>query len=170
MVSSPPLGHRSARDRVAERVSAASYGTVLVLAALAAVDADDVESGLGWELITGVGVATWVAHLYAEVLGDHLRHVAAPGRREISHAAADGFLIPLAAVLPASMLLLGRVEVLAARPALWAAVAVAVVQLALVGGFVGRAVSPEGSSVSRYAGATALFGVVVVALKVVLGH
>ena len=45
------------RDRLAERLSAASYGTILVLAALALIDADDVSSGLGWELVTGVGAA-----------------------------------------------------------------------------------------------------------------
>jgi hypothetical protein len=59
-------------------VSAACYGTVLVLASLALIDADDVASGIGWELVTGVGVATWVAHLYAEVIGDHLRRCCAP--------------------------------------------------------------------------------------------
>ena len=76
------------RERLAERLSAACYGTVLVLAALPLIDADEVSSGLGWELVTGVGVATWVAHLYAEVVGDHLRHGsgARPGRDQPSHA------------------------------------------------------------------------------------
>ena len=47
-------------------MSAASYGTILVLAALALIDADDVSSGLGWELAWASGAATWIAHLYAE--------------------------------------------------------------------------------------------------------
>jgi hypothetical protein len=68
------------------------------------------------------------------------------------------------------MLLLGRVDVLAPRTALWVAVGVAVLQLVGLGGFVGRAVSPHGSSASRYAATTAAFGVVVVALKLVLSH
>ena len=37
-------------------VSAACYGTVLVLAALPLIDADEVSSGLGRDLVTGVGV------------------------------------------------------------------------------------------------------------------
>ena len=157
-------------ERVAERLSAACYGTVLVLAALPLIDSDEVSSGLGWELVTGVGVATWVAHLYAEVVGDRLRHDAALDRREIRRAAADGFPILLAAVLPAVVLLLGRLGVLIPRTALWVAVGVACLQLVAVGAFVGRTVSPRGSNVSLYAAATAVFGTIVVILKVVLGH
>ncbi len=72
------------RERIAELLSAACYGTVLVLVALPLIDTDEVSSGLGWELVTGVGVATWVAHLYAEVVGDHLRHGPPLGRAEIT--------------------------------------------------------------------------------------
>ena len=170
MTTSDVLEPESRRAHLAERVSAASYGTVLVLAALPLIDADEVESGLGWELVTGVGVATWVAHLYAEVVGDRLRHDAALDLREIRHAAVDGFPILLAAVLPAVVLLLGRLDVLTPRTALWAAVSVACLQLVAVGVFVGRTVSPHGSSVSLYAVATAVFGTLVVVLKVALGH
>jgi hypothetical protein len=156
--------------RLAERVSAASYGTILVLAALALVNADDVASGWGWELVTGVGVATWLAHLYAEVVGDHLRHRAAHETAELRRAMADGFPIVLAALVPAVMLLLGRLDVIAERVALWAAVGVAFLQLVGLGAFVGSAVSPRHSSTWLYAGVTAAFGTVVVGLKVALGH
>ena len=158
------------RERLAELVSAASYGTVLVLASLAVIDADDVASGWGWELVTGVGLATWVAHLYAEVVGDHLRHTAAHERREIWRAMADGLPILLAAVPPAILLLLGRIDVLAHRVALWGSVVVALLQLVGVGGFVGSAVPDRDSNTWRYAAATAAFGTIVVVLKIVLGH
>ena len=118
-------------------MSAASYGTILVLAALALIDTDDVSSGLGWELVTGVGAATWIAHLYAELVGDHLRHPsAALDGTEVARAAADGLPILLAAIPPAIMLLLGRLEVLDERGALWAAVVIAVVQLGAIGAYV----------------------------------
>jgi hypothetical protein len=158
------------RQRLAERVTAACYGTVLVLAALAVIESDDVASGLGWELVTGVGVATWVAHLHAEVVGDHLRHTAVLDRKEITRAMADGFPILLATVLPAVMLLLGRLDVLDHRVAVWASVAVAVLQLAGVGCFVGFAVSAHSSRAWLFTAVTAAFGVTVVALKVVLSH
>jgi hypothetical protein len=161
---------RSPRERLSERVSAASYGSVLVLAALALLGADDVASGWGWELATGVGLATWIAHLYAQVVGDHLRNRAAHGSTELTRAMADGSPILLAAVLPAVVLGLGRLEVLADRVALWAAVGVAFLQLVGLGAFVGSAVAPGRSNTWLYAGVTAAFGLAVVTLKVTLGH
>jgi hypothetical protein len=151
-------------------VSAAAYGTVLVLGGLALIDPDDVGSGLGWELVTGVGVATWVAHFYAEIVGDHVRRTEALGRREITKVMRDGLPILAATVGPAVMLLLGRLDVLGHRGALWAATGVALVQLVGVGVFVGLAVSADRSRAWRFAGLTAAFGVTVVALKVGLGH
>ena len=169
-VRTPDRVQRSPRERLAERVSAASYGTVLVLAALAVLDAGDVASGLGWGLVTGVGLATWVAHIYAEIVGDHLRHRAAHESTELRRAMADGAPILLAAVPPAVMLLLGRLGVIADRVALWAAVGVAFIQLVGLGAFVGSAVSSRHSSTWRYGAVTAAFGAIVVSLKVVLGH
>ena len=157
-------------ERLAERLSAACYGTVLVLAALPLIDADEVTSGLGWELVTGVGVATWLAHLFAEVVGDHVRHRSSPGRAEIVGAMADGLPILLAAVLPAAVLLLGRLDVLEPRAALWGAVVVAIGQLVGVGAFVGAAVSTRGAWVGGYALGTAVIGVAVVSIKLILGH
>jgi hypothetical protein len=159
------------RERLAARVSAASYGTILVLTSLAAIEPDAVESGWGWELVTAVGLATWVAHLYSEIVGDHLLDEEAHGGgSEVTRAATDGAPILLAAVLPAVMLLLGRVDVLAARVALWLAVAVALGQLVGLGAFVGSAVTERRSRAGRYAVATGAYGLAVVTLKVALGH
>jgi hypothetical protein len=158
------------RDRLPEQVSAASYGTVLVLASLALIDPDEVASGLGWELVTAVGLATWLAHLYAEVVGDLLRHAVARARREIKHAMGDGLPILLAALLPAIVLGLGRLDVVAPRVALWASVVVAFLQLVGLGGFVGMTVSGRRVDAWRYMAGTGGFGLVVVVLKIVLGH
>jgi hypothetical protein len=158
------------RERLAEWVSAASYGSVLILVSLALIDADEVVSGIGWELVTGVGVATWIAHFYAEVVGDHLRNPEAHEPHELRRAMADGLPILLAALLPAVMLILGRLEVLVPRTALWAAVAVALLQLVGLGVFVGWLVSGRRRYAWRYAAATATFGIAVVALMVALGH
>jgi hypothetical protein len=143
---------------------------VLVLTSLVLIDAEEVSSGLGWELVTGVGVATWIAHFYAEVVGDHLRRGATLDSAEIGRAMVDGVPILLAAVPPAVMLLLGRLEVLEERVALWLAVAVALVQLAGVGAIVGSSVSTRSNSAWSYAAATAVVGFAVVVLKLALGH
>jgi hypothetical protein len=157
-------------DRLSEQLSAACYGTVLVLAALPLIDADAVSTGLGWELVTGVGVATWVAHLYAEIVGDHLRRGAPANRAEITRAMIDGLPILLAAVPPAVVLALGRLDVLEPRTALWTAVFVAIAQLVGVGAFVGGSLSPRGGGRWTYAAGTALIGLGIVSLKLVLGH
>ncbi len=158
------------RNRLAELVTAATYGTVLVLAALVVTDYDDVASGLGLELVARIGVTTWLAHLYAEVVEDHLRRTDRHAHGEIGRAMADGSPILLATLLPAVALVLGRVDVVPDGAALWAAVAIAVLQLMLVGGFVGRAVSTKESRTWSYAAATTAFGVVVVVLKALLSH
>lgn len=168
MPETKPMSHQQ-RDRLAERVSAASYGTILIIASLLVVEADDVESGLGWELVVGVGVATWLAHLYAEVLGNHVRNVEAAQAHEVRKAMADGLPILLAAVLPAVALLLGRLGVLEPRQALWAAVIISIIQLVGIGVFVG-AVSEQTSNSWRYAAVAAGFGLAVVMLLVALGH
>ncbi|HJS71214.1 MAG TPA: hypothetical protein VJ858_00670 [Acidimicrobiia bacterium] len=160
---------REQRDRLAERVSAASYGTVLIIAALLVVEEDDVASGWGWELVVGVGAATWLAHLYAEVLGNHVRRVDATEPHEVRKAMVDGLPILLAAVFPAVALGLGRLEVLPPRQALWIAVIVSIVQLVAIGALVG-AVSEQRSASWRYAAAAAAFGLGVVLLLVGLGH
>ncbi|MFZ0013971.1 MAG: hypothetical protein WAL25_07630, partial [Acidimicrobiia bacterium] len=108
------LGDAS-RERMSERVSAASYGTVLIIASLLVVEADDVLSGWGWELVTGVGVATWLAHIFAAVLGNHVRNAEAHQPHEMRKAMTDGLPILLAAVLPAIALALGSLGVVAPR-------------------------------------------------------
>jgi hypothetical protein len=158
------------KERLSEWVSAASYGSVLILVSPILIDADDVTSGIGWELVTGVGLATWIAHFYAEIIGDHLRNPEAHEPREIRQAMADGSPILLAAVVPALALGLGRLGVLAPSAALRWAVAAALIQLVGLGVFVGLLVSGQRHYVWRYAAVTATFGAIVVALMVALGH
>jgi hypothetical protein len=168
--ANPKPATRWPAERLAEWATAAVYGTVLVLSALAAVDDDKVSSGFGWELLMGVGAATWVAHLYAEVVGDHLRHGAALERHELLRSMADGLPIPLAALPPAAVLLLGRLDVLEPRVALWVSVLVAVLQLMGVGALVATAAPFAGARPWWYAAVTGAIGLAVVIIKVLLGH
>lgn len=160
----------SPRERLARRVSAASYGTILVLGALVFVRADQVSSGLGWELVTGVGLATWVAHLYAEVLGDHVLTDTALNRAELKRAMTDGLPILLAAVPPATLLLLGRTGLLDPGTAVTTAVVVGLGQLVGLGALIGALPSRGMARTWSYAAFTLLIGVVVVALRLFLKH
>jgi hypothetical protein len=165
-----PEHPREPSERAAERVAAGAYGTVLVLGALVLLDRDDVAHGWGWELLTGVGIATWLAHLYAEVVGDHVRHTAVPGRAELTRSMTDGLPILLAAVPPAAVLMLGRLELLDPGTALRLAAVVAAVQLVGVSLYVGLRVAPHDRGALVLAGVTAVVGAAVVVAQVSLGH
>jgi hypothetical protein len=156
--------------RRAEWATAAVYGTVLVLAALAVIDEENVSSGLGWELVVGVGATTWIAHLYAEVVGDDLRHGSALERDEVVRSMVDGLPIIVASLPPAVVLVLGRLDVLGSRAALWVAFVVAFLQLVGVGAMIGAALPSPGVKPWRYAAVTALIGLAVVFIKLLLGH
>jgi hypothetical protein len=158
------------RERLAELVSAASYGSVLVVAALTVVGVSDVALGHGAELVAGVGLATWLAHLYAEVLGRHVRHPEPLHRSEITRDAIDGSPILAATVPPAVVLLLGRLDLLTDNTARIVAILVAVLQLLGIGAFVARVAPAPPAASWTFAAATAGIGLAVVVLTVLLGH
>ncbi|HKE71977.1 MAG TPA: hypothetical protein VKB57_00070 [Acidimicrobiales bacterium] len=158
------------RERQAELVSAGTYGTVLVLAAISVIGVGDVEAGHGAELIAGVGVATFLAHLFAELLGEHVRHDEPVRTAHVTAAAVDGSPILAATVLPAVALLLGRLDVVGADTARLAAIVVAVLQLVGLGLLVGRLAPARQAAGWVFAAGAAVAGVVVVVLTVALGH
>jgi hypothetical protein len=161
---------RLPRERLAELVSAASYGSVLVLAALSVVGLSDVALGHGVELVAGVGGATWIAHLFAEVLGGHVHRQEALESRELTRAMVDGSPILAATVVPALVLLLGRVDVLDDGTARGLAIIVAVLQLMGIGVLVGHVAPTRTAAKWIFAVAAAGIGLVVGALTVLLGH
>ena len=153
-------------------MSAAAYGSVLVLAAIALLDAHQVSGGIGWEVVTGVGVATWVAHLYAEIVADHAGAGAPLRATELGRAAVDGLPIIVAAATPAVVLGLGSVGVLDESVALWMAAAVGVAQLFAVGFFVASSMRSLGQlrGMLSFAALTAAIGVAAVAVKLSIRH
>ena len=161
---------RSHQERLGERIGAAAYGTVLVLVALTAIEVSEVGEGHGSELVLGVGGATWVAHLFAELLGEHVRHGEPVSWTEARRASIDGSPILVATLLPALLLLLGRVELLSHESARNLAIVAGVLQLSLVGGIVARSTPGSPTPAWSFAISTAVAGVAVVALKVALGH
>lgn len=161
---------RMPRDRVAELVSAACYGSVLVLAALSVIGVSEVALGHGAELVAGVGLATWLAHIFAELLGGHVRHPEPLRRSEVMRAVVDGSPVLASTVLPASVLLFGRLDLLTDTAARIGAIVIAVVQLFAIGAFVARVAPVPPSASWIFAAATAATGVAVVVLTVLLGH
>jgi len=157
-------------DRVAERVRAASYGAVLVIAALGVTTVADVELGYSAELVFGVGAATWIAHLYAELLGRQVIEGQPLWRADVRDAMVDGSPILLTTVLPAIVLIVGRGDAVSAKTTLGCAIGVAFAQLAGICVFAARA-SPRVGHEGWIVGAvTASIGIAVGIAVVVLGH
>jgi hypothetical protein len=161
---------RLPRERLAELVSAASYGCVLVLGALTVIGVSDVALGQGTELLAGVGVATWVAHLFAELVGGQVHRPEPLDRREVERAAVDGSPILASAVLPAIALLLGRLDVMNDATARIVAMLLAIAQLLAIGAFVTRVAPARPKAGWVFAAVVAGVGIAVVALTVLLGH
>lgn len=147
------------------------YGTIVVLAALAA-GGKAFENDL-WHLAAIVVVTVlvlWIAHFYAHGLGESLE----AGRRldltELGAIAGRELAIPLAAVVPAATLALGAIGVFRGSTAVWLAIGICVATLA-VQGLRYAAVERLGSVATVAAVAFNLaLGLAIVALKVIVAH
>jgi hypothetical protein len=157
-------------ERLAEVVSAAGYGSVLVLAALSVIGVSEVALGHGSELVAGVGLATWLAHIFAELLGGHVRHPLPLHRSEVVRSLVDGSPILAASVLPAIVLGFGRLDLVSDTTARIAAIVVAILQLLGIGALVEQVAPARPATRWTFAAATAGIGLAVVALTVLLGH
>ena len=150
---------------------AAAYGCVLVLGGLTVLGVSDIALGQGAELIAGVGVATWIAHLFAEIVGDHVHRPQPLDRREVERAAVDGSPILASAVLPAIVLALGRFNLMTDATARIVAILVAIAQLLAIGSVRDQS-GPGAAATARwvFAALVAGVGIAVVILTVLLGH
>jgi hypothetical protein len=152
-------------------IAGAVYGTIVVLAAVTAggkAFQDDL-----WRLVAIVVTTVlvlWLAHVYAHGLGESIRIGRRLDAAEFGTIARRELAIPIAAVAPTAVLVLGAVELIESRTAVWLAIAVGVVTLALQGLRYARVerLGRAGTLVS--VSANLALGLVIVALKVVVAH
>jgi hypothetical protein len=110
------------------------YGTIVVLAVLGAggkAYKDDL-----WRLVVIVVTTVlvlWMAHVYAHGLGESLHIGKRLSPAELGSIASRELAIPLAAVGPATILVLGAVGLLEGRTAEWLAFGLGVATLAIQG-------------------------------------
>lgn len=151
-------------------VSGWVYGTIVVMATVAAGSAGEADS---WRLATIV-VATvlllWVAHVYSHAIGESIYSGRRLDRRELSTVAREELTIPLAAVLPVAALVLGAAGVLRESRAIWAALGIGLFTLAAQGFRYARLerLSPIATVVS--VAVNLALGLVIVGLEVALSH
>jgi hypothetical protein len=157
-------------ERLASLVTAATYGTVIVLGAVVLATPRNVESGYGLEIVFGAGVATWVAHVFADLVGDQLRRDHPLDGADLRASMIAGSPILGAALFPALALILGRLEIISGQAALWLAAAIGILELVAIGGLVAYVHRSRDVRTWRFAVAVAVIGIVVVLVKIVLGR
>jgi hypothetical protein len=155
----PGTGH-------AERFADAVYGTILVLAVVAALSEDDHATA---GAIVGAALATslvfWIVHVYAEVLSRRASGDGIAWWPLVRQAARQEWPLVQAAFLPSIPLVLGAVGLLARSTAITLALVVGLADLAAWGYFAGRALRQSRiRSLVSAAGAAGL-GTLMVLLK-----
>jgi hypothetical protein len=155
------------RDSIAGTV----YGTIIVLSVITA-GASAFEHG-HWKLDVVIGVTVlvfWVAHVYAHIIGESLQEGHRLNRGQIKLVAQRELAIPLAAVLPLSVVLLGTLGVIKSTTALWIAIGIGVTTLVVEGIRFARLerMGVTGTVVS--VGLNLAFGLALVAVKATLSH
>jgi hypothetical protein len=158
------------RDTPAERIAGAVYGTIVVMGAIAAGAADEIQAGELAGIVAATVIVLWVAHVYSDALGETVARGRRLDVRELADVARRELSIPLAAVMPVGTLLLGAGGVLRETTAGWlamgfglATLAFAGLQYASVEGF-GRL--PTAVAV----GVNVMLGLAIVGLKAAVAH
>lgn len=127
-----------APEDAASRVSAFVYGDILVLAALVALDPQDLAGTKAVAYVAGPGVSTFEAHVLAESVGFSVRTDQPVTAELVRHELRDSLPILSATALPALLLGAALLGWLDGDLALTLAIAVTVLRLASLGWVVGH--------------------------------
>jgi hypothetical protein len=148
----------------------AIYGTILVMAVITALSHDDTVKSA--ELIAGVLATTfvfWIAHVYAEVLGQRMEgDVSGLSFANIAHAARGEWPLVEASLLPVLALLLGVVGLVKTETAVAIAIGAGVVELFGYGIAAGRRMELSLRATIAVAMVNGALGLLIVLLKVLV--
>ena len=159
------------REDVASRVSAYVYGNVLVLAALIALQPDELGGPKGVLYLLGVGTSTYVAHTVGEAVGLRVREGRSLDSAVVRRELRGALPIATAAGAPAALLVLAWADLLAGETVLILALVLVDLRLALLGSVVARVSGERSSSRVFLAGfVLAIVGAAAALLKWQLTH
>ncbi|MCS4276883.1 MULTISPECIES: hypothetical protein [Mycetocola] len=159
------------RSDAATRISAYVYGNLLVLAALVSQHPDEVAHGRAAVIVLATGFTTYLAHTFAESLGERVRYDAKPSREMVRHELRNALPIVSATTTPALLLAAAAWGWISAPLALGLAIAVTVVRMGFLGLVLGHLRNKKASLRSLLTGiglAVACAGIAI--LKAVLLH
>jgi hypothetical protein len=155
---------------VGRGVASTVYGTIVVMAALAAAYAGEKDPWKLAGIVAGTAAVLWFAHLYTHGLSETIVQGRLLTRDEVRGVfrGERGFL--LATVAPMTALLLGALGVLGESTAVWLAMGAGLVTLAAQGVRFARIEHMAPGPTLAVTGINLALGLLVVAMKVVVAH
>jgi hypothetical protein len=152
------------------RIASSVYGTVLVMATLAAASG---EKGHPWRLaglVLGAVVTVWIAHLYAHALSHSIERGRRVTRSDFAEIAHRELGIVLAAVYPTAALVAGALGLVSEETAVWAAIGIGLAVLGTQGVRYARVERLSSTATVAAVAANLALGLVVVGLKAFVIH
>lgn len=161
----------TSRDDAAARITAYVYGNLLILAALFTLTPDKASEWHGVLVIFATGFTTFLAHIFADALGERVRHDAHPSWSSLKHELRNATPIVTSASIPAVLLLLSVIGVVDGSVALIAAEVVVLGRIAFLGTMMNHVRREKASlrSVLSGVGLAVAFGLISL-VKAVLTH
>jgi hypothetical protein len=152
------------------RIASSVYGTVLVMATLTAASGDENDPWRVAGLVSSSVLAVWAAHLYAHGLSESIELGRRVTEADLARIAHRELGILLAAAAPVGVLLLGAIGLLRESTAIWVALSVGLVVLAVQGVRYARVERMSAAGTAAAVAANLALGVVIVAAKALLTH
>jgi hypothetical protein len=154
-----------------ERIAGTIYGTILVMAVLAAgADSPAIDA---WELdviMVSTVVVLWAAHVYAHAIAESLTSGERLNRRAVTGVARRESSIALAGAVPGIALLLGVLGLYSDSTAVWIALGLCTLTLGVQGLRYARTARLGTLATTVFVLANLGLGLLIVALKVTLAH
>ncbi|SNT45894.1 hypothetical protein [Rhodococcoides kyotonense] len=155
----------------ASRISAYVYGNILILAALIPLTTPEQHTFQGLAIVVGTGLSTFVAHAFAESVGESVRTGSHLSRSQRLEQLRDSVPILSATVLPAGLLAIGWWGLLDPAIGQIAAEVIIIGRIASTNFVIGR-LRGEKPTRGTLFGSIALAGAaaIIVFIKIVLTH
>ena len=150
-------------------IAGSVYGTIVVMGTITAGSAAGKQHPWELALVTaGTVIVLWLAHVYSHSLGESLERERTVTEREFVNIARRELAIPLAAVAPVVMLVLGALGVVGESRSAWFALAIGVITLAAQGLRYARAERLGQTGTIVAVAANTALGLAIVAMKAVI--
>ena len=154
-----------------DRIAGTVYGTIVVMAAIAAAASHgEPDAAVLAGTVATTVLVFWVAHVYSHALAETIALDRKLDRAEIMSIARRELAIPLAAVAPVAVLVLGALGVFRDSTAAWIAMLFGLATLALQGFRYAGVERLSGLGAAVSVAVNVGLGLVIIGLKAGLGH